>query len=245
MRGTLARAFVLIGGAAPVFVVTVVSVALPVSFGVHLLADMFGDGVLYLGALTCVFVDPLLAGVAISAFATLDSGRPPTLSGALEDAKRWYRKMLRATVYVYGLVALGAVALVIPGILLATRYGLAWPAAALERGGAVAAAERSARLTKGMRWHIFFLCAPTVVVAMVGISAADALMSGLGIEHGPTWGILSSLGDSTGELLTLFTTAIVYVLYREAVGREGQLEELCPTCDGTGVVSSVGETRVE
>jgi hypothetical protein len=53
------------------------------------------------------------------------------------------------------LVAIGLVALLVPGLILMCMYFVAVPSAVIERIGIGEAMRRSAELTKGYRWHIF------------------------------------------------------------------------------------------
>jgi hypothetical protein len=53
------------------------------------------------------------------------------------------------------LVFLGAILLIVPGIILACMYWVAVPVAVVEKPGVIASLRRSAQLTDGERWSVF------------------------------------------------------------------------------------------
>lgn len=112
--------------------------------------------------------------------------------------------VLVTLVYVLAVV-LGCVLLLVPGLFLATAWGVAVPVAATERLGVAASLRRSWTLTAGHRWGVFaaFILIGLVVV---GISLAGGLVGGL----------FAVLGG--GPVVTLALTAILAALLQGVVG---------------------------
>jgi uncharacterized membrane protein len=66
------------------------------------------------------------------------------------------------------LISVGAVLLVVPGLMLACRYYVAMPACITENEGVFASMARSAGLTKGYRWQIFGVFLLVTVTTVLG-----------------------------------------------------------------------------
>ena len=100
-------------------------------------------------------------------------------------------------------VMLGAIALIVPGIILGVMWWVAVPAAVVEREGVFAALGRSAELTKGYRWRVFGL-----IVLILIIQLLIAMVLGLVI------GVIGSLGISlfVQWLVDAFVTALYAVV---------------------------------
>lgn len=112
--------------------------------------------------------------------------------------------------------SLGLVAFVIPGILISCAYGLSTAVAVCEGSSGMSALHRSASLTQGRRWLVFFT---SLIVGLIVIGAAMAVGAGIGLAFGdvdrfvPTLIIYitaSFLGSLTSALL-----AVLYVALRE------------------------------
>ena len=69
------------------------------------------------------------------------------------------------------IVSVGAVLLIIPGILFLLWYWVAVPVAVVERPGIVASLKRSAELTKGSRWKLFALMLIVVPVLAYAVNS--------------------------------------------------------------------------
>ncbi len=165
-------------------------------------------------------VDPLVAGAVIAALETHRRGEQPTLSGALSQGLRWYWPLFVAELWVGLLITAGFLALIVPGLLLCARWSFALPIVALEGRGVVAAMGRSAVLSRGYRWRVFWL---TVAVYAVQAVCADVL-----VPHTTTVLDGGSLGATIVQLsLILVLSAanvlwwiVVYRLYKDAEARD-------------------------
>jgi hypothetical protein len=89
-------------------------------------------------------------------------GRPPSLR---EVARLVSYRRLIAVDLLYGLlVAVGLLALVLPGVLVYIYLGLAAPAVEIEGHGVRAGLSRSARLVRGHSWLVFWVLVPIELV---------------------------------------------------------------------------------
>jgi hypothetical protein len=94
------------------------------------------------------------------------------------------------------LSALGAILLIVPGVILACMYWVAVPVAVVERPGVIASLKRSAQLTQGEKWSVFAI----LLVLIVLQNVAQAIFN-------------AALGDSTaGALLSLIPTIVFGML---------------------------------
>ena len=102
-----------------------------------------------------VIFGPLYIGALIYALARIKSGQPVTYREAMAvGVKKWFA--LFAARFIAGiLISLGALLLIVPGVMLAVRYALLDPAVVLEDKGISASRARSVTLTAGRRWEIF------------------------------------------------------------------------------------------
>jgi hypothetical protein len=99
-------------------------------------------------------------------------GRPPSL---LEVARMVRYRTLIAVDLLFGvLVAVGVVALVVPGVLLFVYLGLAAPVAEIERHGWRDAFARSFRLVRGNFWLVFAVLVPIELLSDALTSLATA-----------------------------------------------------------------------
>ncbi|OGG50252.1 hypothetical protein A2763_04725 [Candidatus Kaiserbacteria bacterium RIFCSPHIGHO2_01_FULL_54_36] len=102
------------------------------------------------------------SALSISAILRWDSLVPYTLGGIL---------------YIGGIL-IGAVFLIVPGIIFATVYIFAYLFIIDKRLGVIASFKESARITKGARWRIFGLLAATAGIILGG-SALSGLVAGI------------------------------------------------------------------
>jgi hypothetical protein len=100
-------------------------------------------------------------------------GEPPSLLEVARTIDYW---ALIAVDLIFGvLVALGAVAFVVPGILVFVYLGLAAPVVEIEHRGVRAALARSYRLVRGHFWLVLAILVPIEIASDVATSAATHL----------------------------------------------------------------------
>jgi hypothetical protein len=149
------------------------------------------------------------------------------------------------TVWATGILAglavmLGLCALVVPGLILLTRFWLAVPVAVIETPGASASLTRSTELTEGNRWRIFAVAGlmwlvQAVVSVLLGVAIGVAAGSGPEAAVDPKTGtagvsFLLELVIIPVAALTAVAPAIAYHDIRK--GKEGaDVEELLKAFD--------------
>ncbi|MEM7120746.1 MAG: hypothetical protein AAF563_05680 [Pseudomonadota bacterium] len=137
------------------------------------------------------------------------------------------------------LVAVGTLALIIPGIILYVMFWVAVPAAVVERTGIGDSMRRSLELTKGYRWQIFFVMVIWVVISfivqlivgfIVGVPLG-ATSDMTAAAHIPVAGLL--ITQIVNMLLSGVSASILAVGYHDLrVAKEGiGSEEIARTFD--------------
>jgi hypothetical protein len=109
-------------------------------------------------------VGPLVSALHIHAVIRIGKGDRPRLA---QIATRGLRVLpvVAAAVIVADLgIALGFLALIVPGVLLLLRWSVVAQVAAVEHEGWIPSLGRSSELTRGHYWHILGLLVITVVV---------------------------------------------------------------------------------
>jgi len=117
-----------------------------------------------------------LQGALTATVADVRAGRA---DAGIEATYRRVRPYL-GTLFVAGLlvgvgVVLGAIALILPGLFLLTRWIVVTPVVVLEELGALDALRRSWQLVRGHGWTVFGVIVVTVVLAAVGQTLFIAL----------------------------------------------------------------------
>lgn len=191
------------------FALAGVLLAILVLSGVGLIGEVF-----YTGAVAIALTHP-----------HGDDARPP---GLLEVARMVRYRTLIAVDILFGvLVALGLIALVVPGVLLFVYLGLAAPVAEIEQRGWRASLARSHRLVRGHFWLVFAVLVPIELAsdALTGLatSGAHAL---LGDSLVAEW-----LTDTASNIvLTPFYAVAAVLLTLDLIGdRDGAAPELHST----------------
>lgn len=206
--------------------VTFVLVALP-QFGTQALigrasfARDLQDGA-YLLFGTYGFVVGLLwlvaSGALVHAAVAHDQGRSANLGEVLTlGARRALPLFAVNTLFFFG-IWLGALFLLVPGIILAVMWSVSLPAVVAERTGVFGAFGRSRSLTQGARWPIFGIgllaCFIYLVVSVVigaatvaGYGSFGALTGGGAVRVATTPSLMVELLQSivTTVMLTWFT----------------------------------------
>lgn len=100
-------------------------------------------------------VDPISTGAVISALAEIQNGRRPFFWPCLKAGLSAWFPLFTARLAAALLVAVGFLALVVPGIVLFVRYALLDAVVVLEDAGPSEARKISAELGRGRRWRLF------------------------------------------------------------------------------------------
>ena len=97
---------------------------------------------------------PIYIGALVYALYQIKMGRTPTYREAMSVGFRKWGSLFAARCAAGILIALGFIALIIPGIILAVRYSLLDAAVIIEGKGTSESRVRSMELTAGRRWQI-------------------------------------------------------------------------------------------
>jgi hypothetical protein len=144
-------------------------------------------------------------------------GQRFTLGGSLTRGLARFFPLLGAGIVSGIVIALGLVALVIPGIMVFCAYYVAAPVCVVERLGPFGSLGRSAQLTKGYRWRIFGLA-----IVVVGLSALAGYLVRVVLLNSGNYVaaiIAEYLVDTISTAFGSVLAAIVY--YRLRASKEG------------------------
>jgi hypothetical protein len=178
-----------------------------------------GTGLL-LSLLDYVLVAPLISALHIHAVALISGGEKPRLG---DVALRGLRVLpvVAAAVIASGLgIALGLLALIVPGVLLSLRWAVVAQVAAMDHEGWIPALDGSRALTRGHYLHILGL---GVIVAILtgGLTLGVRV-----IPAGPSAGVGSVLLSIATHTLTASFSALVFaVLYFDLRARRARSSE--------------------
>jgi hypothetical protein len=176
-----------------------------------------------------IFVSPILAfclagAVTYGVFQHLRGER----AGIAEILRLGLSRLVTvfATAMLSGLaIVVGICALVIPGLILMTRFWVAVPVAAIEAPGAAASMRRSEELTEGNRWRIFSVALVLGVIAFVAQRLLVTLFQGTEpaagqAVAGPAWS--QALQEALMIPLQVLNSVAPAIAYHDLrVGKEG------------------------
>lgn len=202
-------------------------------------AGPFAQGSLSVGTsllLTLIawtLIGPLVSALHVHAVAEVREGRDPRLAAVARQGLLVLPVVVAVSI-VAGLgIALGFVALLVPGVILSLRWFVVAQAAAIENEGWLPALRRSAQLTDGNYGHIF------VFAIYVGlIAAAPPLLIGLGFGHDETTVLSFLVGLLVLVLTRSFSALAVALMYYDL--RSRREAALAPGLSGDAVRAGGG-----
>jgi hypothetical protein len=116
-----------------------------------------------------LLVNPLVTAMVIHALLAVADGRRPRPGPAITSGLEAFRPIFFAVVIGAAGVALGFIALIVPGVWLFVRWYFAPQAVVVDGRRRVGALERSAELVTGSWWRVFgVIIIATVAVAIPG-----------------------------------------------------------------------------
>jgi hypothetical protein len=194
---------VLVGLGAAIFVPLAVLSALVASSGSVALIPV----VVILAAIGQSFY----TGAVVEAVADMRDGRRDFSVGDLLRAAAPFTFPLLAAGFVYGLcVAIGLIALIIPGLVFLTWFSLFAPAIVLERRGIFESLTRSRELVRDNGWGVFGV----IVVAFLIQAVVNNLLQRVGLDIADSWPV-AALFSAVGSILTapIFGLAVSVVYF--------------------------------
>jgi hypothetical protein len=151
----------------------------------------------------------LQAIIVRSSILTL-SGRDADINGSLAAAFGLILPLVGLSILTGLIVLIGLVLLIVPGIIAYVALSVAVPVMVEERKGVTECIERSADLTKGSRWPIFFL----LLILGVAYIVLAALLGGAMVAAGAE--TLQGAAEAvTVAVTSLFMSAMTAALYVE------------------------------
>jgi hypothetical protein len=145
----------------------------------------------------------MLQAMIVHVFLQDIAGRTPHLKSTLRTGvNRFFPVLFIGLAYALA-VLFASVLLLAPGLMVATAWLVAMPAAVAERLDIRAAIERSLWLTRGYRWPVFGLIAITVVVAV----AAGQVVDGVHLSWDGS-GIIANAFDTAQQVTADILSAV-------------------------------------
>jgi hypothetical protein len=170
-----------------------------------------------------LLVGMLLAYGAIFQVAMQDlHGQTAAADAMLRTALAKFLPMLGLAILVGLGVFVGGLLLIVPGVILALAWSVAFPALVLEDRGVFGAFGRSAQLTRNRRWSIFLLFVLVGIVAGVAELVLFALFGGFRSLASPHPSAASALVSALVEVIMVpFYAVMVTALFNQLRGKQG------------------------
>jgi hypothetical protein len=170
--------------------------------------------------LTTSLITPLISALHVHAVVAIGEGRRPRLGAVALRGLQVLPVVAAADVMSSIGIALGYIALIIPGVLLGLRWAVAAQAAALERGNWLDALRSSRRLTATHYSHIFGLLFLTGIVSAALRLGVRALPLGSSSGAGSV-----TVGIATDTILASFVALTLALLYFDLQARPRPAEQ--------------------
>src|SRR5262249_48616043 len=155
-----------------------------------------------------VVMDALSQAILLYGAFEVMRGRPMNLAASARIGLRRFLPVLGVAIAVPFLTALASIFLIVPGVIVYTRWFVAMPACVVEGLGSSASMARSGELTKGQRWKVFGLWLAAWMIVLIVQSVLEAVI--------PDAGILSLIVRLVwGALWVAFYAIMVVVTYHD------------------------------
>jgi len=160
-----------------------------------------------------VIIAPLVNGMYPSMVRSASSGERIDLSDALGKSVRKYRRLIVSHVLIILIIGLATIALIVPGLILATWYYYTTPAIVLEDRGVSDAMDTSKAFARDKKWDTFALLAvgsgPTILSGLVQ-RIGEMMWIGSGFMY---FMIISFFAGFLSAVLSAIMASYVYVNY--------------------------------
>ncbi len=177
--------------------------------GLSYLLDVPSDGILSYVLLEIgdLIFGTLVAGAVIYAVAgKLRTGRAPALGESLRWGLRVWLRVLWNEFKAEMTIGLWSLLIFIPGLMALVRLFLVQPVAALEPDADPL--RRSEELTRGIRWRVFFVALPLLVIDLAGSVVILGALPGAAESR-----LLLALADSALAVAGQWTTVAAVLIY--------------------------------
>jgi hypothetical protein len=231
MGSVLSRGFETIGSNFPAFLgLSVLLGGLPAFAFSYLSGETLNDDNLFAFAggglalaawLVQMLASALLQAVIVRSSILTLSGRDADIGGSAAAAFGLILPLIGLTILTGLVVLIGLVLLIVPGIIAYVALSVAVPVLVEERRSVTECMERSAELTKGSRWRVFFLLlilGLAYLLLAAGIGGAMVAISGETLQFG-----FEAIAVTVTSLFVSAMTAALYVELRTV--KEGATTE--------------------
>jgi hypothetical protein len=158
--------------------------------------------------LNYALIAPLISALLIQAVMLIAKGQTPRLTEVAARGLRVLPEVAAAVIAAGVGIALGLLALIIPGILLALRWSVVAQVAAVDHEGWLPALRRSGELARSHYWHIAGLIVITALLSG-GVELAAAAIP-LGSTSGAASVALGIIARTITASFTALTLALLY-----------------------------------
>lgn len=166
------------------------------------------------GLIATALVAEAVSIVAVRAFATADADAV-TLDGVTGGLGLATLNGFVGGIVVWGLIAVGSIFLLVPGLFAAVAFYFLRQEIALQDENFIDAMAASWRLTKGQRLNVFALGLLVVVVSQLGLVAGQVVGSASSLAG-------TLVGVVLGGILAAFGAAVVTQAYRQLTDGNGE-----------------------
>lgn len=224
--GKMVMAFRLLFGQLPLFAALVLTIWVPG----HLLIDMAVAGnpnqadtlvVLQLGQLIELVFGPIYAAGIITALAARMSGEKTSYLEAMRAGLHHWGRLLGARLVAGLFVFLGLFALIIPGLILATRFMLIDEVVVLEGAGAWKSRQRSTQLTLGKALQIFRAWVVSIALMVTFSLSLAKLVDLAGLQN---HSLVADACDCLSSVFAVFFNCLLFLYYWEVRQQEANAE---------------------
>jgi hypothetical protein len=186
------------------------------------------DGIfisLLVGMLVTTIGGPVVAGMA-TAYAGAQALGGDGAGVVTERLRGRWGVLLAVAAVVGGLVAVGLVLLIVPGVIAYLIWAFAAPAVVMERAAVSPALRRSTLLTRGHRGRILGTVAVTMIAGAVASVFVSFVVATLVAQSSPVTVLVITqlVGVVVGGLAAAWTGAVVALLYIDARMRTEHLD---------------------
>ncbi|WP_174300955.1 hypothetical protein [Caulobacter sp. S45] len=180
--------------------------------------SVFGAGFFlagFIGLLASLLVYAALSWRAVERL----QGRAATPGAMLEAAFRALPVLIAVAILGYFAIVFATLLLIFPALMLATAWLVVVPAAACEKTGVFRTFGRSAELTKGHRWAVFWLLVVLWVASLIVIVLAALVIRAIFGLSGNIFMVQpSGPFGYVALVLQMLVSAVVYVVFGTGVG---------------------------
>jgi hypothetical protein len=153
-------------------------------------------------------IGPLISALHVHAVVVVGDGERPRLGAVAARGLQVLAVVAAADIMSALGIALGFLALIVPGVLLALRWAVVAQAAALEDGGWLDALRTSGRLTRGRYGHVFGLLLVTGAINLALRLVGEAIH--VGSSSGAPSVALGIAIDTAVASFSALTLALLY-----------------------------------